>query len=88
MNPLNWKFEHQVALMICAGVGFVFGFMFGLHEVSRSASAYSLGCDYNAPTGAFACHSIDFYWAVVAMIGVFGAFIGAAIIYAAQLMRR
>jgi hypothetical protein len=25
MNPLEWKSEHQIALLICAGIGFLIG---------------------------------------------------------------
>jgi H+/Cl- antiporter ClcA len=82
MNPLEWKREHQIALLISAGIGFVFGFIFGLQEVSlRGYELYWSGDHVND-------HSINFYWAIVVVIGLLGALIGAAIIYAAQLMRQ
>jgi hypothetical protein len=85
MNPLAWKREHQVALLICAGIGLMFGLMFGMHEVDKYGPLYFLyGWSDSSGSGY---HSIDFYWAAVGLVGIFGALISGAIIYAIQLMR-
>lgn len=79
MNPLNWKFEHQVALMICAGIGLVFGFIFGWSEVDPyTHRIWFYENQYHD----------NLYWPMVAAASVAGAVLGMAIIYAVQLMRR
>jgi hypothetical protein len=91
MNPLEWKREHQVALVICAGIGFIFGFMVGLHEINPynydlgwSVGLYQTYWGWNGGME----HSINLYWLVIGAVGIFGAFIAALITYAFQLMRR
>jgi hypothetical protein len=82
MNPLKWKSEHQIALLVCSGIGFILGSIFELHEISTYGYKLYWSVDnYND-------HSINFYWTIVGIVGLFGAIIGAAIIYVVQLMRR
>ena len=82
MNPLEWKSEHQIALLICAGIGFIIGLFVGLREVSAYGFEFLWSFDrYND-------HSINLYWVAVGMVGMIGAIIGAAIIYTVQMMRR
>lgn len=77
MNPLEWKREHQIALFISAGIGFIFGFIFELHELNTPCSM-RFGCLKENIT----------YWITIVGVGIFGAMIGAAILYAVQLMKR
>jgi hypothetical protein len=77
MNPLEWKREHQIALLISAGIGFVFGLIFGLHELNTPCWV-SMGC----------IKENVIYWITIVGDGICGAIIAAVIIYTVQLMRR
>jgi len=79
MNPLEWKREHQLGLLICTGIGFALGFAFGLHAVDKYGYQYSwANSDLTANI---------LYWCAVVILGILGAIVGAAIVYAVQLMR-
>ncbi len=72
MNPLEWKREHQAAL----GLGAIIGLLVG-PIVGFSVSGNGANWDY-------------WIWQFdrTAPWAVFGALIGAAIIYAAEMARR
>ncbi len=81
MNPLAWRREHQITLILAAIVGVPFGVLFGyfLHATGSGASgAYPLGMwlrDWEYHPSRF------FGW------GTFGALAGAAIVYISHLAR-
>ena len=72
MNPLNWRRPHQMALLLGAVLGIALGFITGyMHEnVHYANPTFSLYL-----TGGSA-----FRW------GLFGAIVGATVIYIQQLM--
>jgi len=72
MNPLNWRRPHQMALLLGAALGIALGFITGyMHEnVHYANPTFSLYL-----TGGSA-----FRW------GLFGAIVGATVIYIQQLM--
>ena len=73
MNPLQWRSEHQVALLLGVVVGIALGFVTGYmhHDIHfENAAAFS-----SYLTGGSALR-----W------GVFGALIGGTIIYIQQLL--
>jgi xanthine/uracil permease len=75
MNPLQWRSEHKVALLLGVVVGIALGFVAGyMHHDIRfdNAAAFS-----SYLTGGSALR-----WAV------FGALIGATIIYIQQLLHK
>jgi hypothetical protein len=82
MNPLKWKREHQIALLIGAGIGLIFGLIFSLYVVTDRATEF----DYWPGDGRL--HSLHLYWLAVLIVALAGSAIGAAAVYAAQLMRR
>jgi hypothetical protein len=85
MNPLEWKREHQVALLLCAGIGLIFGFVFGLYTVRKYGYQYEWA---TLGVATFSDLTADIlYWCAVGILAVFGALIGAAVIYSVQLMR-
>ena len=70
MNPLNWRREHQVALVVAAIVGIFVGLAVGYmyHHVQYATS----GPWFSSWSGM--------RW------GIFGAIIGAAVLYIRQLV--
>ena len=75
MNPLQWRSEHQVALLLGVMLGIALGFLAGyMHHDIRidNAAAFS-----NYVTKGSALR-----W------GVFGALIGGTIIYIQQLLHK
>ena len=86
MNPLQWKREHQLALLSAAALGLIIGVTVGLHQVNPYGVrvAWKLwctgswgGCTYFRPG----------YWLAVAAWAAFGGAIGAALIFIRQLLR-
>jgi hypothetical protein len=79
MNPLEWKREHQIALVGAIIVGFALGLAFGYARDTHFSGfgewlITALNPNYPGTTGTG--------WSI------FGALIGAAIAYVVQLMRR
>ena len=79
VNPLQWRREHQLALLVFALVGLALGFAFGYardpHQVTfLDWLIHALNPQYPGFGGA--------WW------GIFGALVGAASVYAAMLLRR
>ena len=77
MNPIRWKREHHVALLIGAALGFLFGFGYALRDL-RTPCWIQYGC----------VEENLFYWLTILAAGVGGALVGATIIYAAILTRK
>jgi hypothetical protein len=78
MNPFEWKREHQIALVAATLLGFAIGMAFGYARGDSLHFSDWLYYAFNPHYGNFG----EFGW------GIFGAIIGAAVIYLAQLMRR
>jgi hypothetical protein len=83
LNPLLWKQEHRIALWVAAGIGGVLGLVRGI----SSASPFLDVCPafYGVWfTSVWCRHGVLF-----PLLGwpVFGALLGAAIVYVWGLMR-
>jgi hypothetical protein len=77
MNPIEWKREHQIAPGAAIPVGFELGPHLWIHArppFRRFLGLLHYSTNYPTNTGTG--------W------GIFGAIVGAAVIYMAQLMRR
>jgi hypothetical protein len=79
MNPLAWKREHQIALVATTLLGFSAGLVVGYARDPHYGSFWdwlttALNPNYPTSTGT--------EWSI------FGALVGATIIYVVQLMRR
>jgi len=79
MKPIEWKREHQIALGAAILVGFALGLAFGYTRDRHFGGFWdwfttALNPNYPGYTGTG--------W------GVFGAIVGAVVIYMVQLMRR
>lgn len=73
MNPLQWRSEHQVALLLGVVVGIALGFFAGyIHHDIR--------IDNTAAFSNYFTRGSAFRW------GIFGALIGGTIIYIRQLL--
>jgi xanthine/uracil permease len=73
MNPLQWRSEHQVALLLGVLVGIALGFVTGyMHHNVRFENAAEFS---SYLTGGSALR-----W------GIFGALVGGTIIYIRQLL--
>ena len=72
MNPLQWRSEHQLALLLGAVVGIALGFVTGYmhHNIHLHDGSFSIYL-----TGGSALR-----W------GVFGALVGGTIVYIQQLL--
>jgi hypothetical protein len=87
MNPLDWKREHQIALLVAATLGgFIFTTMMS-HNISSCAGGF-IGSAYYYPIfgidwGPFLARC----WFQLLVWPVSGAVSGAAFIYIRQLMR-
>jgi hypothetical protein len=86
MNPLNWRREHQVALLIggavgiCIGllVGYMYDSLFSMFVVQVSANRTV--ADAPRSVGAWLGSGSSFRW------GAFGALVAGALIYTRQLL--
>jgi hypothetical protein len=87
MNPLDWKREHQAALLIAAALGaFIFTTLM-FHNISGCAGSF-IGSTYYYPVfgidwGPFLARC----WFQILIWPFVGAISGAAVIYIRQLMR-
>ena len=81
MNPLHWKREHLIALMISASLGAVIGLLFGIREVDPYTH-YGYHAFFTVEAQGY-----NFYWLVVSVWAIFGASICAAVVYIRQLLR-
>jgi hypothetical protein len=78
MNPLLWKLEHQIGLIVAVIMGIPVGIIVGyiIHALGWGADAATFGFWIERPVRYGAI-----WW------GMFGAGIGAGIIYTRQLLR-
>jgi hypothetical protein len=73
MNPLNWRHEHQLALVVGAAVGIAIGLLVGLI--------------YNGIHYATLFQWLGWSWSAVRW-AILGALIGGATIYTRQLLHQ
>ena len=73
MNPLQWRSEHQVALLLGVVVGIALGFVAGYMH-------HDIRIDNTAAFSNYLTKGSALRW------GVFGALIGGTIIYIRQLL--
>jgi hypothetical protein len=85
MNPLTWKREHQIALVIAAGLGAIAGCIFGAMETPSYVSFRwgQLWCDY----GSRCVYLLQGYWLLILFWTVLGGGVGGGIVYVRQLLR-
>ena len=79
MNPLRWKREHQLALVVAALIGLIVGEVVGF-ALTGAGERFGAWLEES-----FWYHYITFGGF---MWGIFGAIIGAAIVYTANLIRQ
>lgn len=88
MNPLHWKREHQIALVMAIALGAAVGWFIGLREVSPYGHEYwTLWCQ--APSAFYGsdCTFIEpGYWLLVVVWAAAGSTFSATIIVIRQLL--
>lgn len=78
MNPMDWKREHQTALLIAAVIGAVLGAMVSF-ILGQSVSSQT-----TTPFGWWLDHQLSKSWGWIP----FGALLGAGIVYVRQLLNK
>jgi hypothetical protein len=87
MNPLRWKRELQVALILAATIGVPLGIILG--HITTGGTTWELWSrapnDYNWPP----FYWMKTYWGPLTFFwwGLFGASVGAGIVYLIELLR-
>lgn len=87
MNPLSWKREHQVALLVAAVVGAFAVTTFMFRTISHCAARFTGSTEYYPVFGIHwgpflaECGILIIGWPIV------GAIFGAAIVYVHRLLR-
>jgi|HubBroStandDraft_1064217.scaffolds.fasta_scaffold100443_3 hypothetical protein len=93
MNPLDWKREHQLALLCAVALGCFFGAIVGFRVVgdvgySTHWMLYcAFGTDYRAGRWYNCTYLTPGYWLLIALLAALGGFICAILIYIWQLLR-
>jgi hypothetical protein len=85
MNPLDWKREHQIALIIAIGLGAMVGCTFGA-MVTPSYVSFKWGqlwCDY----GYQCVYLLQGYWLLILFWTVLGGSMGGGNVYIRRLLR-
>jgi hypothetical protein len=90
MNPLLWKREHQVALLLAAGLGCVIGAWFGVYRINPQHPPVWYpdypGCvrgyDYHECTPLY-----PMYWLLVILCTILGGALAGMLIYIHRLLR-
>ena len=88
MNRLEWRREHQIALLIAAAIGAFLGSVIAYHAVSPYVSMYSGWSE--ATFGNYGLDWVGFlshYWLVIVFWPLSCALIGGGIVYIQQLLR-
>jgi hypothetical protein len=62
MNPLNWKREHQIALLCASGLGALFGFIFAIQHVSPGEHPLMIFGVPGAPDSIYLPWNIGCFW--------------------------
>ncbi|MGD0533044.1 MAG: hypothetical protein ABSA62_12465, partial [Methyloceanibacter sp.] len=83
MNPLLWRREHQIALLVAAGIGCILGITIG-YAISDYDGFHPF---WVYLVGGWCCHSIQVYDGRSLISGLLGAITGGAIVYIRQLLR-
>jgi H+/Cl- antiporter ClcA len=85
MNPLEWKREHQIALLCAIALGCFSGFIVGL-LVLDSHTRFRWGalwCEWQ-----YSCvYFLNGYWLRVLSCSILGGVSGATLVYIRQLLR-
>lgn len=87
MNPLGWKREHQVALLVASAIGAFVVTAFMFRTISSCAGRFTGSTEYYPVFGILwgpflaECGILIIGWPTV------GTIIGAAIVYVCQLLR-
>jgi hypothetical protein len=83
MNPLNWKREHQLALLGASLLGGILGVLLFSAVLARSYYP-DLFCGFGYY--GYACW-LSGFWLRVFLWTAFGVMVGAAVVYIRQLLR-
>ena len=86
MNPLEWKREHQIALLIAIGLGCVAGLLLGILEID-TYTRFRWGALWCDNRGHSCIHLLNGYWVRVVLCAILGGLMGAALVYVRQLLR-
>jgi cell shape-determining protein MreD len=79
-DPRGWKLQHQVALIITTGTGFILGLIFGLNKVSPLGHRFH-GYLYFGWLVGNNPDIIDYYWILIFSFGLAGAAITGGAVY-------
>lgn len=85
LNPMTWKREHQIALMLAIAIGCIGGVLVGLYSTETYSSFRwgALWCE-----GRYSCfYLLNGYWLKITLWASLGAAIGAALVWIRQLLR-
>ncbi len=94
-NPINWKLEHRIALLIATTLGLIVGLLIGIHN-DRFLGYYSyafgicystIEWDQQAWRGGLCFHVSPSYWLAMVPWALGGGTICFAAIYIYQLLR-
>jgi hypothetical protein len=85
MNPLNWKREHQIALVVAIGLGAVVGCIFGA-MVTPNYISFRWGALWCERT-YYCIYLLQGYWLLILFWTALGGSIGGGLVYVRQLLR-
>lgn len=87
MNPLSWKREHQVALLVSAATGALIVTSFMFHTVTKCAGSFMGSTFYYPVFGIDWGPFLATCWLPIIGWPVIGAIGGASVVYVRQLLR-
>jgi hypothetical protein len=87
MNPLEWKREHQLALLCAIGLGLALGTSVGIWQVDTCCGRLRVHLWCQGPGDRFCTDFVPVYWLLVGLWGALGGFICALLVYIRQLLR-
>lgn len=86
MNPLDWKREHQIALVGAFAIGAILGLLFAL-QMLDTYTGFRWGALWCARRGYDCFYLLNGYWLRATLSACLGGLIGAGIVYIRQLLR-
>lgn len=86
MNPLDWKRDHQIALVCALGLGAIVGMAVGL-AWSNPYTNFQWGALWCESGRNFCTYLLNGYWLRIIFWTALGATVGAALVYIRQLLR-